>query len=242
MLIAAALLFIIIAFLFYIRPVFIALVLGILVTVMLNKIIDIFYKATKNYTSTQRKIIALVSSASIVLVILILIFAGAMNLINNIGTIIDSFENFTGQYNETAGDLAEEITNITFEEAQIRINQTTPRNETDINLTYKITADPPPAASPGATFFGLNLSTTTVVQSLLTAGGGLMTSTRGTVSFIATTLFACCLIIPIMAGYYFKEKGNMRTKFIALVPVKYRETVGRTIHDVVNDIDRKSVV
>ncbi len=238
MLIVAALLFIVIAFLFYIKPVFIALVLGILVTVLLNKIVDIFCKATESCSSAKRKAIALISSVSIVLVVLIIAFAGAMNLMTNINSVLDSLEDFTDQYNETAGNMAEDLTNLTIEENQIVISGEVPENDSE-NGSYKMTSDPPPAAVSNATLgAGLfkDISATSLIRSVLTSGGGIMTSTTGTISFIGTTLFACCLVIPIMAGYYFKEKGNMRSSFTAMIPDKYKEAVGTTIRDVTNDM------
>lgn len=239
MLIVAALLFIVIAFLFYIKPVFIALVLGVLVTVLLNRIVEIFCRATESCSSAKRKAIALISSASIVLVVLILAFAGAMNLMTNINSVLDSLEDFTDQYNETAENMAEDLTNITIEERQIVISGEVPENDSE-NGSYKMTSDPPPTSSPtasaGAGLFKYDLSTTNLIRTVLTSGGGIMTSTTGTISFIGTTLFACCLIIPIMAGYYFKEKGNVRNSFTAMIPDKYKEAVGTTIQDVTNDM------
>ncbi|MDL2261377.1 AI-2E family transporter [Methanimicrococcus sp. OttesenSCG-928-J09] len=236
MLIVAALLFIVIGFLFYIKPVFIALILGVLATVLLDKVLDIFNKVTKSYSSTKRKMIALVSTTAIVLVVLILIVGGAMNLLANLNTVLDSLEDFNLQYNETAENLAEDLANISFEETiEIHNLEEIINYEPDDNNFYKMTVDtPPPAAAPGAKLLGL--SKTDVVKSILTSGGTLMASTTGAISFIATTAFASCLIIPIMAGYYFKEKGNMRNKLVSMVPNKYQNAVGTTLKDVVNDM------
>ncbi|MBZ3936404.1 AI-2E family transporter [Methanimicrococcus blatticola] len=236
-LIVAALLFVVIAFLFYIKPVFIALVLGVLATVLLNKIIEIFNKATESCSSMKRKAIALVSSVSVVLVISILVFAGAMNLMANFNTVLDSLNDFTDQYNETAENMAEDITNITIEERQIVIPGEVPEADSE-NGSYKMTSDPPPASNTplGIHLLSYELSTTNVIKSVLTSGGGIMSSTTETISFIGTTVFASCLIIPIMAGYYFKEKGNVRNGFISMIPDKYKDAVITTIRDITNDM------
>ncbi|MDR0768081.1 MAG: hypothetical protein LBE57_06575, partial [Methanosarcinales archaeon] len=70
-----------------------------------------------------------------------------------------------------------------------------------------------------------NLNTINFIQYILTSGGGIMTNMTEAITFIGTTVFAAIFIIPIMALSYFKEKGNMRSKFIAAVPDKYREAV-----------------
>ncbi|WNY29086.1 hypothetical protein MmiEs2_13000 [Methanimicrococcus stummii] len=246
MLIATALLLLVISFLFYIKPVFIALVLGVLATVLLDRIFEIFNKVTKNCSTAKRKGIALISTVSIILFIGILAFAGTVNLLTNVNAVIASLEDFTGQYNETAENMAEDITNISFDDRQIIIGEggARPNPESDSNPDA---SDPPPDASnttnaANTTMFGFDMSTTSIIQSILTSGGGIMTSTTGTISFIGTTLFASCLIIPIMAGYYFKEKGKIRNKVIVVVPDKYKESVSTTIQTVVSDMGAYTIM
>lgn len=238
MVVATALLLIIIAFLFYIKPVFIALVLGVLVTVLLDRIIDIFDKVTKSYSSTKRRAVALVSTTAIVLVVLILVVGGAMNLLTNLNTVLDSLEDFNLQYNETAEELAEDIAYISFDEtSEIHSLEDIIKNEPDGSETYKMTADippPSPEAASGEKLFGF--SRADIVRSILTSGGTLMSSTTNAISYIATTAFASCLVIPIMAGYYFKQKGNIRNSFVSMVPDKYKKSVDTTLKNVINDM------
>ncbi|MDR0768082.1 MAG: hypothetical protein LBE57_06580 [Methanosarcinales archaeon] len=111
MLIVAALLFIGLAFVFYIKPVFIALVLGVLVTVLLNTFIETYRRITKNYSSAKRKTAAFAGTVGIVLVVLVLAFTGTMYLLANVNSLLVSFEEFTTHYNETAENMAEEIVN-----------------------------------------------------------------------------------------------------------------------------------
>ncbi|MDV0445828.1 hypothetical protein MmiAt1_14270 [Methanimicrococcus sp. At1] len=251
MAVVTALLFIVIAFLFYIKPVFIALVLGVLVTVSLSKIVDMFSKATQKYSAKERKVIAVISSVSVILIAVLLLFSGAVHLVNNVSTVIETLEDFTGQYNETAEDMAENLTNISFNETFLDrefqengINNSgsgsdtgagpppTPANDSQNNTTN--TSDASNSSVP--LLFSFDLSATNLIQSVLTAGSGLMSSTTETLSFIGSTIFAACLIIPIMAGYYFKDRGNIRSKFIAMVPEKYKETVGFAMQNIVNDM------
>ncbi|MDR2944202.1 MAG: AI-2E family transporter [Methanosarcinales archaeon] len=239
MLITAALLFIAVAFLFYVKPVFIALVTGILAITLLSKIIDIFLKVTKNCSSAKRKIIVLAGSASIILTILILVFAGTVNLMINVRSSLDSLDNFTNRYNETADDMAEDLSNITFEKNQFVVSDNISENESEREYS-KDAAGPPPVSeineTAGISIYTYDLSAANFIRTVLTSGGGIMEITAETLSFIGTTLFACCLILPIMTGYYFKEKGNMRKKFIVLIPDKYKEAAGTAIQDVAEDM------
>lgn len=242
MILVAAVLILVIAFLFYIKPVFIALILGILATVLLDKIADVFCRATDKCSSKKRKAIALVSTVAIILAAGTVVAAGAINLFNNLNTIAGSLENFSTQYNESAENLAAEIVYITSEDPTEYIyaleNGSLPDNDT----SYKITFDPPPDSSAGSNNstgllgLGNKWTSTGIIQSFLKSGSGLMHTTTDTISMLATTVFASCLIIPIMAGYYFKEKGKIRGKLVRMVPDKYKGVLDKTLKDVINDM------
>jgi len=237
----AVILVLIIAFIFYIKPIFIALVFGILVTVLLDKIVDAFRRATDKYSSLQKKTIAVVSTAAIVLVIGIGVFAGAMSLLNNFNTIIDFIEDFNNQYNESAESLAIDLASITLDEPLTTIFTTESRVPAENISSYEITSDPPPETVSGKKSAGIfnresEQATVDIVQSLLLSGSGIMDTTTGTISMLTTIFVASCLIIRIMAVYYFKEKGKIRCKLVNMVPDKYKDIFDKTIQDITNDM------
>lgn len=229
MLIVAALLAVVIFFLFCIKPVFIALVLGVLVTIVLDKIVSAFCKATESCSPAKQKLIALISVVAIILIVIFLLVIGLLSLLTNFNAALLSLEdlkNFSTQYDEIAEDMVEDIKNVSLEGNEYIENILV----SDPNSTVLNASDPPPAG-----IFDF-LSTKALFQSALISGGGIIDSTTEKISFFITTLFACCLIIPIMAGYYFKEKGKIRGKFVTMVPDKYRDGVDETTKNIANDM------
>lgn len=241
MFLVALFLFLIISFLAYIKPVFVALIFGVLVTVLIKKISDIFLKLTEHQTPMKRRAIAVAGSAFMILVIGAALFAGAVNVVNDLENALNLFEDFGNKYNETAEDMAEDLTDITFENNTLNLN-----HDDDFitgNESERTLNESGPPVSEMSRYPLLNgWNSTYVVQSVLTSGGGLMSSTTETISIIGSTLFASCLIIPIMVGYYFKEKGKLQNKAIRIIPVKYRNTFIHMASNISNDMGTFTIV
>jgi len=242
MFVVAALLFSVISFLFYIKPVFAALVLGILITVFLDRIIDLFYKMTEKCSSEQRKAIAVICSVVIVSVVSVFLISGAFTLLNNFNEIVETLEDFNHQYNETAEELAGDLSNIT--------NETFPSLPDFgdaiplINDSSKLqTASGPPDNSSSADgFLNFDFSRSRAIELVLISGGSVLSSTTSSISVLFSTMFALCLIVPIMAGYYFKTKGKIRSKIVSLAPNKYKDAVSITFKNIVNDMSTYTVM
>ncbi|MCL2549926.1 MAG: AI-2E family transporter [Methanimicrococcus sp.] len=241
MFLVAVILFLIIAFIFYIKPIFIALVFGILATVLFNKIVDVFYRATAKYSSLQKKAIAASCTLAIVLVAGIGLSIGAVSLLNNVGAIIDFAEDFTNQYNDSAESLAIDLAGIAADESLTYIFTSDNRTNAENASLSETAADPPPAAASGILppgYFGRGSEQTTIdlVQSVLISGRGIIDMTAGTISILTTILVSSCLIIPIMVGYNFKERGKIRGKLVTMVPDQYKDILDQTIRNISNDM------
>jgi len=235
-----------IAFLFYIKPVFIALVFGVLVTVLLDKIVDAFGRATANYSPHKKKAVVLIGSAAIVIAVGIVLIIGAVNLSGNINTMVSFLEDFSNQYNESAENMASDIANISAEDTLTEYIFTGDSRPVESDMLRKITSDPPSGALEEVSAAGLfgresGSFVLDILQSLLASGGDIMDSTTGMISMLTSTLFASCLVIPVMAGYYFKEKGKIRSKIVGLSPVKYKVILDRMFQDVTSGMSAFAV-
>ena len=240
MAVVAVLLAVVIAFVFYVRPVFISLVLGILVIVFLNTLIKVFRKATQNFSPAKQKAIAVVSTVGVVLFVFVLSFSGVMYLSANFASLLESFSDFVDHYDEIAGDMIEDIIDI-LEDGHLLITGEYFGEQTD---PLELGAANPPPAPPedpasGANNMSIfrNLDVTNIFQLiLLAAGSGIVENATEAITFIGTTIFAAVFIVPIMTLYYFKEKGNVRSKFISLIPDQYKEMADTTIQNIVDDM------
>jgi Predicted permease len=233
MAVIAVLLVLTVSFLFYIRPVFIALIIGLLITVLLDKIADLFLKSTKKHTVKERNTIAVACFICVIIVVGAVAVAGAISLKNNVNSIWNTYEDFNNQYNESAEELAEEISmiNPSVEDGQLAdqsadqpANQPVGANNTSNGLgTWEITRSD-------------------VIFSIFQSGGDLLNATSETLSTAMTTIFATCLIIPVMAGYYFKEKGKIRRKIIVYAPDRYKPSLNRMIKEITDNMSMYLVV
>ena len=210
-----------VSFLFYIRPVFIALIIGLLVTVSLDKIVDIFLKATKKYTVKERKTIVVACVAIVIIIAGVGAVVGAISLKNNVNSIWNAYEEFNNQYNESAEELAEEISMLD------------PSVENDQPVIVNNTTE---EMSPW------EITRTDIILTVFQTGGSLLNTTSGTISTAMTTIFATCLIIPIMTGYYFKEKGKIRKRLIVFAPNSYKDTMDKTIKEITNNMSTYLIV
>jgi len=230
MLILAALLVLITLFLFYIKPIFIALILGVLITVLLDKTVEIFRKLTKKYSTKKKYAIAAIGLIVVLATVGVLAVSGTVSLMNNVNAVLDAWDDFN--YNESAEELAEELSTINLADS-IRLEGGETEN---ISVEEKI---PPPAPAKNNTSEPPQIKMTRVeiIQSVLQSGGGLINTTTETISTAFTIVFAACLIIPIMAGYYFKEKGKIRQNIIAFVPNRYKAALDTALKDIANEMN-----
>jgi Predicted permease len=217
----AVLLVLTVAFLFYIRPVFIALIIGLLITVLLDKIVDLFLKSTKKHTVKERNTVAIACVICVIIIVGAVTVVGAISLKNNVNSVWNTFDEFNNQYNESAEELAEEISMIN---PSVEDDQ-----PVDVNNT-----------STGIGTWGITRSD--VILSIFQSGGGLLNATSETLSIAMTTIFATCLIIPVMTGYYFKEKGKIRRKIIVYAPDRYKPSLNRMIKEITDNMSMYLVV
>jgi len=229
MAVIAVLLVLMISFLFYIRPVFIALILGLLITVLLDKIVDLFLKSTKKHTVKERNTIAIACVICVIIVVGAVAVAGAISLKNNVDSIWNTYEEFNNQYNESAEELAEEISMINPSVEDDQLADQSVDQSADVNNT-----------STGTGTWGITRSD--VIFSIFQSGGDLLNATSETLSVAMTTIFATCLIIPVMAGYYFKEKGQIRRKLIVYAPDRYKSSLNRMIKEITDNMSMYLVV
>lgn len=221
-------------FLAYIKPVFIALIIGILVTVSIGKLLDIYSKMTEQYTPAKKKAIIITGTAFVFLVVGAALFTGVVNISNNLENALDVLEDFNNKYNETADDMAEDLTN-TLEDSFLYQNSDNElkQEETDSEIRNTETNE--------TSLFG-EWNSKYIIQSVLTSGGGILSSTTEKISTLSSTIFASCLIIPIMVGYYFKERGKLQKRVLRVVPLKYRDTFIQMVTNISNDMGTFAVV
>jgi len=233
----------VISFLFYIKPVFIALIIGIVITVLLNEVYGIFFKLTKNYSVKKRRAIAVIGIVVVVSIVSVVAIGGVFLIgdtlsgKNNTNDILDSWEDFNNQFNDSAEDLAEEISmlNIPISENTLDGIETA-ELEMDSRPIKKIQNE-----SNSSGMFGFNMTRSEVIQSIFLSSSGFLSMTKETISMAMAILFNVFLIVPIMVGYYFKEKGQIRKKIIVYVPNKYKTILDKTIKDVTNDMSNYAV-
>ncbi|MCL2863808.1 MAG: AI-2E family transporter [Methanimicrococcus sp.] len=239
MLLIAIVLVLVISFLFYIKPIFIALVLGLLVTVLADKVVDAFRRATAHHSSRKRAAIAVTCSATVVLVVGIFLIAGALALFNNFNATVDFFTDFNNQYNESAESLAKDLANITTDDSLASYIFTSEDRTPGGGTMSSEMPDGPPAEPIGLAGLSGNesgQSTAGVLSSFLLSGSGIMDMTVGTISMLTTIFFASCLLIPIMVIYHFKEKKRMRDRILERVPVKYKDIMDKTLKNITSDM------
>ena len=226
MLILALLLVLVISFLYYIKPVFIALILGILVTVLLDKIVEVFRKLTNKYSTRQKYAIAAVGLAVVFAAAGIVAVNGTVSIMNNINTALDAWNDFN--YNESAEELAEELSTINLADS-IHLS-----GETNETVLAKEENPPPSKNNTSAEVPQIKMTRAEIIQSVLQSGGDVLMTTTETISTTFTILFASCLIIPVMAGYYFKQKGQIRQKLLVYAPNRYKTALDTALKDVTN--------
>ena len=234
--IVAAILFFGISFLFYIKPVFAALVLGGLVTVFLDRLIGLFSMATAHLSSEKRKIAAVLGSIMAVIFILVLAVGGSLIFFNNLNEIIKTFDDFNQQYNNTAEELADELSNMSNDTIFLFPGIEEGFFESDEAWLIQNAPDPPDDTPKGIFGLGFNISGSKIISMILTSGGGFLKSSQGSISVFVSTVFASCLIIPIMVGYYFKSKGKIQSRLIDFVPHKHKDSVRVTLQNIVEDM------
>ncbi|MCL2141490.1 MAG: AI-2E family transporter [Methanimicrococcus sp.] len=234
--IVLSLMIIIISFLFYIKPIFIAAVLGILVTIFIDQSIEMFKKFTNDWTPSKRRLVAVVCVLGIILFGSIFMVSAAISVKNNFEDLLEIYDNFNNQYNEMAEELTEELMDIANESTGM-VNNTSNITNVSGNQTRN-NSTPPPNISVNF----LRNARTDIIKATLTSSSGLMTSTKEILSLITSTVFASALIIPLTALYYFKEKGKITQKIVSLAPDKYKNIFEKTIQDIINDIGAYTIV
>jgi Predicted permease len=231
MLVLAALLVLAISFLFYIRPVFIALILGLLITVLLDKTVDVFLKLTKNYSAKKRYAIAIVGFAVVFAAVGIIAVNGTVSLMNNVNAALDAWDDFN--YDESVGDLAEDLSTINISESIHLIGG----EEENIAAEGIIPPIIETKNSTSAEIPQIKMTRVEIMQSVLQSGGGLLLTTTETISMAFSIMFASALIIPIMVGYYFKEKGHVGEKLTVFAPNRYKAALNTAIKEITNDMN-----
>ena len=240
MFIVLSLMFICISFLFYVKPIFIAVVLGILVTIFIDTIIVMFKNFTKDWAPSKRR------STAAILVILV-VFAGsvfmvgaAINVKNNFEDFLNIFDEFNSRYDELAEELYEEL----YEELSDNVNDRPDTVSSPSNMTYGSESQTKNGTDPPISTYGDFFRTTRsdLIRMSLTANSNLITSTKDILSLITSTIFASALVIPLTAFYYFKEKGKIKQKIMSLAPDKYKNMFEKTIQDVTTDIGTYTIV
>ena len=243
MVIVASILFFGISFLFYIKPVFAALVLGGLVTVFLDRLIGLFSMATAHLSSEKRKIAAVLGSIMAVVFILVLAVGGSIIFFNNLNEIVKTLDDFNQQYNNTAEELADELSNMSNDTIFLLPGIEEVHFESDEIRYLTQNASGPPDDTPKGIFgLGFNISISKLISIVLTSGGGFLESSQGSISAFISTIFASCFIIPIMVGYYFKSKGKIQSRLLDFVPHKHKDSVRVTLQNIVEDMSAYTVM
>ena len=253
-LIILSLMIISISFLFYIKPIFIAVVLGIFITVFIDKSIEMFKEYTNHWVPSKRKAAAASCVIAIVFLGSVFMISAAINIKNNFEDLLEIYNDFRDQYNEITEDLAEDLADIANDSLNA-VNSTSSSilgNQTENNTSS--------SSAFNNTSNGLFLKTTRsdIIKMTVTSNSRLIASTKDILSLIkivdvmserisiastkdilsliTSTIFAAILVIPLTALYYFKEKRTLKQKIVSFAPDKYKDIFEKTIQDVFNDI------
>ncbi|WNY27672.1 AI-2E family transporter [Methanolapillus ohkumae] len=106
------LLIIAVSFLFYLRVVFISLVIGVLVIIFIERLSKIFNRVTVNYSPSKRKIIAFSLFTITLLSVGAVVVSQASYFSDYFNSFTESLDKLDADYNDTAGEIAENLTNI----------------------------------------------------------------------------------------------------------------------------------
>ncbi|WNY25832.1 AI-2E family transporter [Methanolapillus millepedarum] len=260
MFIVFVLLVLMVSFVFYLRVVFIALVIGLLAIIFIERLLKIFNKMTVNYTKNQQKVMI----AGILIVTFLtmgaLVVSQAAYFSDYFNSFTESLDELNADYNTTAGDIAENLTNISVVEFVPGIDD----NTTNPNATGENNTPPPPASNTTNTSannttvsnatannvsgnnttgnssiqpFNFSFTWRDLIRSMLVSGSGILTMAKSSISMMISIIFATLLVIPIMTGFYFKRKGYIGDKIVSYAPDQYKDGVAKTIKKILKDLD-----
>ncbi|MDV0446865.1 hypothetical protein MsAg5_07270 [Methanosarcinaceae archaeon Ag5] len=251
MLIVFVLLVLMVSLVFYLRVVFIALVIGLLTIIFIERLLRVFNRMTVNYTKTQQKVIV----AGILVVTFCtmgaLVVSQAAYFSDYFTSFTDSLDELNADYNTTADDIAENLTNISVVEYVPGIDSNTndpnetgstpppPANNTSNNTTGNASNNTTGSNTTNATIqpFDFSFTWKDLIRAMLISGSGILTMAKNSISMIISILLATLLVIPIMTGFYFKRKGYFGDKIVSYAPDQYKDAVAKTIKRILGDLD-----